>query len=286
MRILLFGHDGQVGGRLGPRLEALGPVSGWSFPDVDFRKPDELRRLVRREEPDLIVNAAAYTAVDRAETDPDTARALNTDAPALLAAEAHRHGAALVHYSTDFVFDGAGTRPYTEADEPRPLSVYGKTKLDGDAAVQAVGGRHLIFRLSWVYGLHGKNFLLTMRRLAAERGEVRVVDDQVGCPTWADAVAEATLRALVVLRDGARWGREDLWGLYHMVCSGQTSWCGFARAFLPATVAVRPISTADYPTPARRPPYSVLDCARLRRAFGIDMPSWESALQACLRAET
>lgn len=282
--ILLFGHDGQIGGQLFSRLSELGNVTGVSYPQVDFADGDRVRRLVRDAAPDLIVNAAAYTAVDKAESDLDAAVAANTTGPQVLAEEATRLDACLVHYSTDFVFDGAQSVPYTEEDQPRPISVYGRTKWEGDRAVMRLGGKYLIFRVSWIYGLKGKNFLLTMQRLGRERREVRVVNDQVGSPTWCASVAEATTKVLkgIFAQDDWRATCEKKSGVYHMTCSGQTSWHGFARAILPPDVDVVPIPTEAYPTPACRPAYSVLDCGKLRRTFGIDMPDWRETLTACL----
>jgi dTDP-4-dehydrorhamnose reductase len=221
--------------------------------------------------------------VDRAEQEPELARRLNAVAPGVLAEEAKRLGAGLVHYCTDFVFDGAQRTPYAESDPPNPLSVYGRTKLEGDQAIQAAGVGHLIFRVAWVYGRRGKNFLLTMQRLAAEGKPLRVVDDQVGCPTWCRAIAEVTAAALAVLRaPRSPFSLREVSGVYHAVCGGQTTWHGFARALLPAETPVTPIRTADYPTPARRPAYSVLDCGKLRATFGLALPPWEEALQRCL----
>ncbi len=282
--ILLFGHDGQIGGQLLPRLSALGEVTGVSYPEVDFTDCEAVRRLIRDAAPDLIVNAAAYTAVDRAESERDAAFAVNAGGPAVLAAEAARIGAGLVHYSTDFVFDGRKRTPYVEDDEPSPLGVYGLSKLEGDRAVMRAGCAHLIFRVSWIYGRKGSNFLLTMQRLGREREEVSVVDDQVGCPTWCASVAEATTAVLadVLAREDWRAVFKERSGLYNMVCGGQTSWWGFARAILPPEVKVVSIPTEAYPTPAQRPAYSVLDCGKLLRAFDITMPDWRDALAACL----
>lgn len=286
-RILLLGHDGQIGWELHPGLKALGNVRALSYPEVDFARPGAVRRLVRDVRPTLIVNAAAYTAVDKAEDEPDVARAVNAGGPAVLAEEAKRLDALLVHYSTDFVFDGAKGSPYTEEDAPCPLSMYGQTKWEGDQAIRAAGCRYLVFRVSWIYGLRGSNFLLAIRRLAAEDRRLRVVDDQVGCPTWCGSVARATFAVLGKLPAFGRTGdaRERL-GLYNMVCSGQASWYAFAGAFLPASAQVEPIPAAEYPTRAVRPAYSVLDCTRLERVFGVTMPAWQDALRRCLGGET
>jgi len=284
-RILLIGNDGQVGYELERSLAPLGTVTSVCYPAIDFASPTSIVRVVRAAQPNLIVNAAAYTAVDKAESDTDACQHLNADAPALLAAEAKRLGAGLVHYSTDFVFDGRKVTPYTEDDTPNPLGVYGQTKLEGDLAIRDSGVPHLIFRLAWVYGRRGKNFLLTMQRLAQEGKPVRVVADQVGCPTWCRTIAETTAAALAQTRN--EQGVSDLStvsGTYHCVCSGETSWHGFARAIIPTEIQVTPITTADYPTPARRPAYSALSCAKLQKVFGLTLPSWQTALQDCLRS--
>ena len=285
-RILLIGSNGQVGWELQSTLAPLGAVQALDQPEIDLAQPDALRAFVHAVAPDLIVNAAAYTAVDQAEREPEIARAVNAVAPGVLAEEARRLGAGLVHYSTDFVFDGALQRPYVEEDEPKPLSVYGRTKLEGDQAVQAVGGAHLILRVAWVYGLRGRNFLLTIRRLARERGALRVVNDQVGCPTWSRLIAEASATVLAqVVGPQASLRLEEISGLYHCACGGATSWYGFARAALPASIPIEPIGTADYPTPAQRPTYSALDCRKLERVFGVRLPSWDEGLQQALASE-
>ena len=282
-RILLIGHDGQVGYELERTLAPLGRVTAICFPAIDFSQPDSIVKAVRAAKPDLIVNAAAYTAVDKAESDTVLCRALNAEAPAILAGEAKRLGAGLIHYSTDFIFDGGKKTPYTEEDTPRPLGIYGQTKLEGDVAIRDSGVPHLIFRLAWVYGRRGKNFLLTMQRLAGEGKPIRVVADQVGCPTWCHTIAAATATALskTVTAQGT-FNLKDVMGTYHCVCSEETSWHGFARTFIPAEVPITAITTADYPTPARRPAYSALSCAKLQQTFGITMPPWQQALKDCL----
>lgn len=285
--ILLIGNDGQVGYELERALAPLGKVSAIAYPAIDFADPASIIRVVRSVNPTLIVNAAAYTAVDKAETDTATCWKLNAAAPAILAEEAKRLGAGLVHYSTDFVFDGAKRTPYTEDDTPNPLGVYGQTKLEGDRAIQESGIPHLIFRLAWVYGTRGKNFLLTIRRLAAEGKPLRIVGDQIGCPTWCRTIAEATAAALARTQDKTgTFNLKDVSGLYNCVCSGETSWHGFARSFIPAEVPITSIATTDYPTPARRPAYSALSCDKLRATFDITLPTWEKALQDCLASET
>ncbi len=291
--ILLIGNNGQVGFELATLLPALGRVCPVDFPEIDLSCPDSIRAIVRDSHPDLIVNAAAYTAVDKAESEPDLCRAINATAPAILAEEAIRLGATLIHYSTDFVFDGAKRAPYSEDDTPNPVSVYGRTKLEGDNAIRASGVNHLIFRTAWVYGRRGKNFLLTLQRLAAEGKPLRVVADQIGCPTWSKIIAETTVTILGrlapagdvagIFPSGGRSSRDAVNGLYNLVCTGATSWHGFAREFIPAPIPITPISTADYPTPARRPAYSVLDCTKLQQTFGISLPPWQSALQNCLQ---
>jgi len=282
--ILLLGHDGQVGWELQRALEGggLGRVRGFSFPEVDFGRVGDLRRLVREVRPSLIVNAAAYTAVDKAESEPDVAHAVNATAPAILAEEAQRLNAVFVHYSTDFVFDGRKGTPYTEEDPPAPLSVYGETKLQGELAVGAAGGRSFVFRLSWVYGARGSNFLLKILKLAKGGTALRVVDDQVGSPTWCRSVAEATVA--VLRKERVRGGRgADRYGLYHMTCSGRTTWYGFAKAFLPESSSISAVSTDEFGTAAARPAFSVLDCSRLKRAFGLSLPPWQDALGMCLQ---
>jgi dTDP-4-dehydrorhamnose reductase len=284
-RILLIGHDGQVGFELQRALAGLGNITAVCYPDIDYAAPDSILRTVRAHRPELVINAAAYTAVDAAESAPDVARRLNAEAPGILAEEAKRLGAGLIHYSTDFVFDGARRVPYTEDDPACPLSVYGRTKLEGDRAIQASGVPHLIFRLAWVYGLRGKNFLLTIRRLAAEGQPLRIVSDQIGCPTWSKIAAQATASVLAALwSERAPFSLREISGIYHAVCAGETSWHGFARAFLPAATPIQAIKAAAYPTAARRPAYSVLDCSKLRRTFGLSLPTWDDALRQCLRS--
>ncbi len=292
MTILLLGANGQVGWELRRALAPLGPVRALERAEADLADPDTLRRAVRETAPSLIVNAAAYTAVDRAEEDEALAQAVNADAPDLLAEEAKRLGIALVHYSTDYVFDGAGDRPATESDPTAPLNAYGRTKLAGEAAIRDSGCAHLILRTSWVYSMRGANFLLTVKRLAAELEEMRIVADQTGAPTWARGIAGAT--ALILARCGApadTGGLAEKGGLYHLTASGETSWHGFAEAIVDWMRAtdqpvrckqVHPIPTSDYPTPARRPGNSLLDCAKLRETFGIAIPDWREQLGLCV----
>lgn len=287
--ILVIGCRGQVGWELMRTLQPFGRVTGVDYPDLDLTRPDSVRAWLDQTHPDVVVNAAAYTAVDRAETEPELARCLNATAPALLAEETCRRGAWLVHYSTDYVFDGHQEAPYGEDAPPNPLSEYGRSKLAGDLAVQQAGGRYLIFRLCWVYGGRGQNFLRTMLRLFTTREEVRVVNDQWGAPTWSRHIAETT--ALVLARVLHAPEPMAHCGVYHLTASGVTTWHGFARAIwerVPASVRrcreVVPITTAEYPTPARRPMRAVLDCAKLERVFGLRLPHWETGLRQVLES--
>jgi dTDP-4-dehydrorhamnose reductase len=256
---------------------------------IDLADPDGLTVALDRIAPDLILNAAAYTAVDRAEDEPELAQRINGDAPGAIGRWSARHGARVVHYSTDYVFAGTATQPYREDDPTHPVSVYGRSKLAGEVALRDSGARHLIFRTAWVYAARGHNFLRTMLRLGAERDELRVVDDQVGAPTPARLIADVTARALAQWLDDAASARD---GVYHLVASGRTSWCGFARAIferaqraglIERAPSVQAIGTADYPTRATRPAFSVLDTTRLRAALGIDLPDWQTALDDVIR---
>ena len=278
-RVLLLGRSGQVGWELERLLAPEVALTAPGRDDADLEKLDALRECVRQARPQVIVNAAAYTAVDAAEKDEARARVINAEAPGLLAQEAARLDALLIHYSTDYVFDGTALRPYTEADPVGPLSAYGRTKLAGEEAIRASGCRHLILRTSWVYAPRGKNFVLTMLRLARERGELRVVADQSGSPTSARALAQATVALL-----------HRCEGTFHATCQGVTTWHGFAERIVAAgsrlglcpAVPVRGITTAEYPTPARRPAWSVLDSGRLQREAGVSLPDWTVALDECL----
>lgn len=280
--ILLLGANGQLGFESQKALPALGTVVALDFPDIDFGQPDTLRAIVRKYTPSIIVNTAAYTAVDKAESNAAAAEAVNALAPGVLAEEAEALGAILVHYSTDYVFDGTKPAPYVETDAPNPLSVYGRTKRAGEAAVGACR-KHLIFRTSWVVGAHGNNFIKTMLKLAKEREALRVVADQYGAPTSAKLLAEATTAVLKIMQGAAV--DDDRWGLYHLVAGGATSWNGLARHIIALAAtsgvalkakpeAVAEITTADYPTPAKRPANSRLDTAKLQRAFSIVPPDW------------
>jgi len=271
LKILLTGRGGQVGWELERSLAPLGQVTAPDLATLDLADADATRRTVRAAKPDVIVNAVAYTAVDKAESERDLAHAINATAVGVLAEETKRLGALLVHYSTDYVFDGTKGTPYVEDDAPNPLNVYGASKLAGDRAIAASGCRFLILRTSWVYGLRGSNFMLTMLRLARERPELQVVDDQIGAPTSSLAIARATAQ---LLQRGAG-------GLYHLSAAGAVSWCGFARAILARAGIATPVSairTEDYPTPAKRPRNSRLDCSRLRKDFDLALAPWEDQL--------
>jgi dTDP-4-dehydrorhamnose reductase len=286
-RILILGFAGQLGRELERIFAGAGPITAVDREMLDLRDPERTRALVRRVAPDLILNAAAYTAVDRAEDEPALAHAINGEAPRILAEEAKALGALFVHYSTDYVFDGSKSAPWVETDGPNPLNVYGRSKLQGEQAVQKVGGRYLIFRTSWLYGPRGNNFLLTMLRLARERGGLTVVDDQIGAPTTSVALARATY----VIVSGVmteRFGVTEKWaGLYHMTCAGSVSWFGFAQAIFKRAGAKAPelvaIASKDYPTRAVRPHNSVLSNARLKARFGVELPGWEAALDEAMR---
>ena len=286
MRVLVTGAKGQVGEAVARLLEGHAQVAAHDRASLDLEKPDDIRWCVREVRPDVIVNAAAYTAVDRAEGDEERARAVNGVAPGILAEEAKRAGALLIHYSTDYVFDGEQDRPYVETDATHPLSAYGRTKLEGERAVAAVGARHLILRTSWVYAPRGRNFMLTMLRFAAERDQLRVVDDQRGAPTSAERLARATLALLDAARETS--------GIYHATASGVTTWFGFAGAIFEGrrrrlgegfrVPALVPIATSDYPTPAKRPRNSVLSNAKLENVFGVRLGDWREGLDEALAA--
>jgi len=287
MKILLIGKNGQVGWELRRTLAPLAEVVAVDYPEINLTDTPALRQFVAGTRPAVVVNAAAYTAVDKAETETELCRQVNAVAPGVLAEEAKKIGALMVHYSTDCVFDGAKTSPYVETDAPNPLGAYGRSKLEGDRAVKASGANHLIFRLCWVYGARGQNFMLTMQRLAREREKLRVVGDQFGCPTWSRMIAETTALALKQVLAGADCSVFN--GEYHLAASGQTNWHGFASRIIELMPeaerkcrAMEKITTPEYPTPARRPAYSVLDCGKLRKTFGLRLPDWEASLRQVL----
>jgi dTDP-4-dehydrorhamnose reductase len=288
-RILLIGANGQVGWELRRSLAPLGEVIAASLegeygPKVDLASPESLTRLVEATAPDAVVNAAAYTAVDRAEADAALAHKINAESLRVLGTLLRDRGVPVIHYSTDFVFSGEASRPYREDDEPGPLNVYGTTKLAGERFLTESGVPSIILRTSWVYGARGQNFLLTMLRLFAENDELRVVDDQIGAPTWSRMLAEVTAQALHrVLRREV--GLEQVAGLYHVTAGGDTSWYGFAKAILDASghgCNLLPIRSSEYRSPARRPAYSVLDNTKLWETFGLALPDWRVSLGQCL----
>lgn len=274
-------------------LGGLGEVISPDREELDLSRPEGIGPRVREIRPGLIINAAAYTAVDRAEEEPGLAMAVNGEAPGILAEEAKKIGASLIHYSTDYVFDGENkTTPYREDDPPNPQNVYGETKLAGERAVQEAGGAYLILRTGWVYSLRRKNFLRTIQRLAGEREELKIVNDQFGSPTWSRTIAEATRtlldRTVKAGPDHPAVFPAEAVGIYHLTCAGQTTWYDFTRAILDCPDSghrprVIPIPTSEFPTPATRPRYSVLSNEKIKRVFGIEPPSWEEALKRCLR---
>ncbi len=278
MRILLTGRNGQVGWELEQSLAGLGQVAAFDIEGMDLAAPDQIVARVREIKPDVIVNAAAYTAVDAAEKEPELAMAINGMAPGVLAEEAKRLGSLLVHYSTDYVFDGRKRGPYTEEDVPNPVNVYGRTKLAGEEAIQVSGCRHLILRTAWVYSGRGRNFLLTIVRLAKEKAELRIVDDQTGAPTWARELAAATRRILNHSSDPN--------GTFHVTACGETTWFGFAEAIVEIgglQVLVLPIESKEYPVATARPENSVLDTSKLTSQLGISMRHWKAGLANCLQ---
>jgi len=285
--LLLLGKNGQVGWELHRTLAPLGNVLAVDYPEIDLTEAVAVRRLVLENKPQVVVNAAAYTAVDKAESEPDLAMLINGMAPGLLAEAAKQTGALLVHYSTDYVYDGTKREPYVETDPTNPLSAYGRTKLAGDHAVQAAGCNHLIFRLCWVYGARGQNFMLTIMRLACERETLGVVRDQMGSPTWSRMIAEATalaLRQVLASRDPGGYS-----GIYHLAAGGHTSWHGFAERIvqlMPSSERkcrrVEGITTAEYPLPARRPASSVFSCEKFKQTFGLCLPPWDESLKLVL----
>src|SRR6266568_4139694 len=307
--ILLTGKNGQVGGELLRHLPQVGEVVALGRDELDLSNPTDICRTIRVVRPQLIVNAAAYTAVDQAETDEKTARAVNAEAPGVMAEEAKRTGAVMVHYSTDYVFDGAKKLPYDEADSANPLNVYGKTKFAGEQAIRDSGVPHLIFRTAWVYARRGRNFVLTILRLATQREELRIVSDQIGAPTCASEVAAATTKILTSIRDRNDCGFafSEASGTYHMSAAGQTTWYDFAKTILekaettsqiPEWLAAAtkerpliarrliPISTEEFGSPTHRPVYSVLSNSRLIQTFGVALPDWQAQLQRCFTSDS
>lgn len=289
-KILIFGRIGQVGWELRHKLACLGTIVTLDYPDIDFTRGDSLRSAIRSEHPDVIVNAVAYTAVDKAEAEPELAMAINGAAPGILAEEAKSLGALLVHYSTDYVFDGTGLDPWIETSSPAPLNVYGSTKLAGDRAIQASGCHHLIFRTSWVYGARGSNFLLTMLRLSTENRQLSIVGDQVGAPTTSECIAQATSDVLSQVLSPLGIAIDGRSGVYNLSNNGEASWFDFAQEIFtlaPARLGTsRPqltkIATADFPRPAQRPLNSRLSGCKLEQAFGVKLPAWQIGLELVL----
>jgi dTDP-4-dehydrorhamnose reductase len=285
LRILISGQQGQVSQALQQHLQNMGELIVLGRDQLDLSQPESIRPVVRDIKPDLIINAAAHTAVDQAESEPELAFAINATSPGVFAEEAAALGIPLIHYSTDYVFDGSKAGAWVEADTPNPLGVYGNSKLAGERAIAAAGGQHLILRTSWVYSLTGRNFLLTMQRLLQERERLSIVADQIGAPTWAGTIAASTGALIERWRDGA----PGAWGVYHLTASGETSWFGFAEAIGQQLInsgkpcaALEPIASSAYPTPAARPLNSRLDCSLLQRQWGVSQPDWHDALLECL----
>jgi len=300
---LVTGASGQVGGALVRALAPLGEVVAPQREQLDLADADSIRQVIASVRPNWIVNAGAYTAVDKAESEPEVAQAINARAPEVLGEEARRLGAAVIHYSTDYVFDGTKSGRYVETDPTGPLNVYGRTKLEGEHALAASGAAYLIFRTSWVYAVSGKNFLRSMMRMARERDTLRIIADQHGAPTWSEELARMTAHVIVQAEARTNSASSDqaarvVTGVYHATGAGETTWCGFAQAIVeemralePTTALARvePITTADYPTAAKRPVNSLLDCTKLQRTFGWEMPDWRTSVAEvvaeALRAE-
>jgi dTDP-4-dehydrorhamnose reductase len=288
MRILLTGKNGQVGWELNRSLSDLGTLFALGRDEMDLSKPETLGPVIQEIKPHLIINAAAYTAVDKAESEPDLAMTINGVAPRVLAQEAKKVGAAMIHYSTDYVFDGKATSPYLEEDTPCPLSVYGESKLAGENGVRQAGIPHIIFRTSWVYSLRGSNFLLTMQKLAQTKAQIKIVQDQVGAPTWSKAIADGTTKILQQCMSPTHALTLPESGLFHLSCGGETNWFVFAKTILELcelshNTELIPIPTTEYPTPAVRPQYSQLSNRKLKQVFDYEMPQWQKALQECLQ---
>jgi dTDP-4-dehydrorhamnose reductase len=282
---LISGQHGQVSQALQTSLQDLGELIVLGRDRLDLSQPESIRDVVRVIKPDLIINAAAHTAVDQAESEPELAFAINATSPGVFAEEAAALGIPFIHYSTDYVFDGSKDGLWDETDTPNPLGVYGSSKLAGEQAIEKAGGQYLILRTSWVYSLTGRNFLLTMQRLLQEREKLTIVGDQIGAPTWAGTIAQSTRELIQRWRDG----KPGAWGVYHLTASGETSWFGFAEAIGKELIkagkpcaTLEPIPSSAYPTPAKRPLNSRLDCSRLHREWGVSQPGWHDAMLECL----
>lgn len=295
-KILITGKDGQVGWELQRTLAPLGKILAYDRSGLDLQNADAICQVIRRHKPDLIVNAAAYTAVDKAETDQKAAQAINAVAPGIMAEEAKKYGAILIHYSTDYVFDGFSEKPYREEDPVNPLNIYGKTKLEGELAIRALSGKHFILRTSWVYGTRGKNFLLTMLRLGKERDLLKIVDDQWGAPTWSRLIAGATAHMLGQVMN--LHSQQKIWGTYHLTSAGKVSWYGFAEEIFniykqlnshQETLSVpklEQVATSEYPLLAKRPMFSVLSNQKLVDTFKFMIPDWKEGLHLCMDSQT
>jgi dTDP-4-dehydrorhamnose reductase len=285
VRILLTGRTGQVGYELERSLQGLGEIVAVDRKQMDLSDLDQVRDVIHQIKPSLIVNPAAYTAVDQAESEEALAMRINAQAPGVMAEEAKKLGAAMIHYSTDYVFDGSKRAPYVESDTPSPINVYGRTKWKGEQAIQATGIPHLILRTSWVYGSRGRNFLLTVLRLAQQRDELRIVDDQYGTPTWCRTIADTTAHLIAQAKCHSEWWKEKS-GIYHLTAQGQTTWASLTEAILENTglskfPVVKRITTQEYPLPAQRPAYSVMSCQKLMNMGQLELPEWKKALRLC-----
>lgn len=293
-KIMITGKDGQVGWELQRLLSPLGQIFTYDRNGLDLRNSDQIRNVIREVRPDVIVNAAAYTAVDKAEIDQESAMAINATAVGVIAEEAKKLDGLFIHYSTDYVFDGSAASPYREMDKTNPMNIYGKSKLKGEEAIQTIGGKHLILRTSWVYGMRGNNFLMTMLRLGKERDQLKIVGDQIGAPTWSHHIAEKT--GSMISNCLNRKYENDPWGIYHLTSSGYTSWFEFAETifdFYRKSSEQRfgelkisnllKIPSIEYPTPAMRPKYSVLSNEKILKNFQISMPNWKDALVQCMK---
>ena len=292
MKILLIGKTGQIGDELKNLAGDLGTLIAVDKKQLDLSHPESIEASILSIKPKIIINAAAYTGVDKAEEEPHLAMAINGTGPGLLAKAAKKVGAGLIHYSTDYVFDGLSETPYKEEDLPNPLSVYGKSKLEGEKALDKAGIPYLILRTSWVYSHRGKNFLLSIQRLAKEKDSLKIVNDQMGSPTWARSIAKATHKILGQCLN-QNWPKKkdpSLSGIFHLTCQGKTSWHGFAKKIINLSgknknIALQPIPTSEYSTPATRPPYSLLSNEKIKKVFSLNMPQWEDALKDCLNSK-
>ena len=292
MKILLIGKTGQIGGELKNIVGDLGTLIAIDRQQLDLSNPESIEPSILRIQPEIIINAAAYTGVDKAEEEPDLAMAVNGTGAGLLAKAAKKVGAGLIHYSTDYVFDGCSETPYKEEDPTNPLNVYGKSKLEGEKALAKAGIPYIILRTSWVYSLRGKNFLLSMQELAKKKDSLRIVNDQIGAPTWARSIAKGTHKILgqCLNQNWPKIKDSSLSGIFHLTCQGKTNWYRFANEIINLSgidqnIALQPIPTSEYPTPAIRPLYSLLSNEKIKNVFSLDMPQWEEALKDCMNSK-